>query len=130
MLRAAGDWVGDSDELFEILPNELEVERDSSAYNTIMGIIREHYFSDEAVDGFIPLFTDVFFAFPAFRAALEHAQVGTQPIYFYKFTADTNLNVFKARDAAVSHKEGKYNRCCLYFYVYTEINVGVTRCIA
>nr|ACU00116.1 carboxylesterase [Holotrichia oblita] len=54
----------------------------------------------------VQMVTDVVFGHPAYSAAKEHVKTANSPIYFYRFSADTAINIVKVNEPAISHLKG------------------------
>lgn len=114
VLRVENNWGGIIEDFFNVIPHELELERGSNAAVNLANRIEQFYFQGDQPEAgnttaLIQLFTDVFFAFPAFRTALLHAATTNESIYFYRFSADTQLNVFKLSDPFSANFSGTFD---------------------
>lgn len=111
-------------DLFNLIPTELPINRDTTASEEIKRRLIEFYVEDdEGPIDLVALFTDVFFGFPAFRTALAHAEKSEKDIFFYKFSADTELNIFRARDKPPAGTTGIYIYFfCAFFITFNILN--------
>ncbi|KAI4468856.1 carboxylesterase [Holotrichia oblita] len=91
-----------------LIPDDLEIEKDSDEAKALLQKIYDFYFDGAEPTlhnnelSLINLFTDIWFGYPSIRLALEHVKTAKNPIYFYRFSADTQLNVYKRRDPTVA----------------------------
>ncbi|GJQ76631.1 hypothetical protein Trydic_g15492 [Trypoxylus dichotomus] len=126
MLRRVNDgWEGLIKDFFNLIPSELGLKRDSSAAIDLARRIEEFYFDGDQpeegnVEALVRLFGDIFFAFPALRTALEHYRTSDEPIYLYKFSLDTDLNVFGWRDEATANIAGASHGDDLGYLFYIQ----------
>ncbi|XP_071053943.1 esterase FE4-like [Onthophagus taurus] len=91
-------------DFFAFVPDELGVLPGTPEALKLADEIKEFYQGDVEIspDFMLPLIhisTDTMFAFPARRAAVEHVKNNEYPVYFYRFSADSELNIFKRRDS-------------------------------
>lgn len=76
----------------------------------------EPKFSDESlIPGFIDLFTDTFFMHGIQNSIQLHLEHSKSPIYFYKFSMDSKLNIFKNMFPSTAGYEG-------FIYEYFKFN--------
>ncbi|GJQ65576.1 hypothetical protein Trydic_g7674 [Trypoxylus dichotomus] len=85
------------------IPPDLKIESGSKEEELLIHKIKFFYYGEEEpnrdnITGAVNLHTDYQFAFPAYRAALEHLTSALNPIYFYYFTVDAGLNYAKKLD--------------------------------
>lgn len=83
------------------IPPELEITSGSTQEKDIADRIKKFYYGDSEpsrtnITGAVNLQTDYLFSFPAHRSVMEHLKTAENPIYFYVFSADTQLNVYKS----------------------------------
>ncbi|KAK9686593.1 Carboxylesterase family [Popillia japonica] len=81
----------------EFIPEDLEIAAGSEQERALAQKIKNFYYGDNEPtrDNIMPavdLYTDFLFAFPAYRAVLKHAE-SVNDVFFYYFTADTDLNI-------------------------------------
>nr|AJP62546.1 carboxylesterase [Oxya chinensis] len=82
-----------------LLPSNIPLKKEDRI--TIARDIKRFYFEnqpleDSTIDMYADLRGDLFFVYPALVAARVQSSVpAAQPVYFYHFDADTNLNVLK-----------------------------------
>ncbi|GJQ76630.1 hypothetical protein Trydic_g15491 [Trypoxylus dichotomus] len=98
-------------DLFNLIPYDLEMEKDSDVTNELLQDIKDFYFngtdpSSNDVPSLIKIFTDTWFSFPSHKMTMEHLKTSNSPIYFYRFSADTRLNVFKLINPLNAHLPG------------------------
>lgn len=75
---------------------------------------KEPELSDEnLIPGFIDLFTDSFFTHGIQNSIQLHLDHSKSPIYFYKFSMDSTLNLFKNTFPSIARYEGY-----IYIYIY------------
>ncbi|CAH0550114.1 unnamed protein product [Brassicogethes aeneus] len=78
------------------IPQNMKVQRGSPLYKEVAHKIKKYYLGDDlkATD-FYRLFTDNYFLLGVYRSAKHHIETNDQPIYFYRFSLDTELNFLK-----------------------------------
>lgn len=85
-----------------LLPSDLNLEVGSDEESALIQKIEAFYFTETNTTSnntaIINLYTDTYFSYPTYRAATEHFKQANNSIYFYRFSADTNLNVYKLRN--------------------------------
>ncbi|XP_022905788.2 juvenile hormone esterase-like [Onthophagus taurus] len=104
LLRGATGEPQPVTDFFAFVPDELGILPGTPEALKLAEEIKEFYQGDVEISPdymlpFININTDTFFAFPARRAAVEHVKNNEYPVYFYRFSADTELNIFKQRDS-------------------------------
>nr|QIK02104.1 carboxylesterase 1 [Holotrichia parallela] len=82
------------------VPREFEIAPGSEEEAIVSQKIKEFYYGDteptrQDIAPAVDLYTDFVFGFPAYRAILEHLQTSTAEMYFYIFSAETDLNFAK-----------------------------------
>ncbi|KAI4468812.1 carboxylesterase [Holotrichia oblita] len=95
-----------------LIPADLGLEKDSNKANELLQSILDFYF--DGVEPTLPanlaalvnILTDTWFAYPSRRLTLEHLKTAENPIYFYRFSADTLLNVYKRRIPIIANFPG------------------------
>lgn len=100
------------EEPYNLIPADLRLERDSDEANELIQRILDFYFdgsepvfpADQA--SLINVLTDTWFAYPSKRLTFEHLENSENPIYFYRFSADTQLNVYKLRYSVLASFPG------------------------
>nr|XP_022905796.1 juvenile hormone esterase-like [Onthophagus taurus] len=89
-------------DFFAFVPDELGISPGTPEALELGEELRRFYEGDESppdnLQPFIDIYRDTWFALPGRKAALEHAKTNENPIYFYRFSADTAMNVYKNRD--------------------------------
>lgn len=93
------------------IPPDLQIERGSEEEAILADRIKRFYYGDEEpsrddITQAVQLHTDYTFAYPSYRAAVEHAKTARYPVYFYYFSADTLLNVFKRVEETAANFPG------------------------
>ncbi|KAI4462724.1 carboxylesterase [Holotrichia oblita] len=93
------------------IPPDLQIQPGSEEETIIANRIREFYYGDTEpspsdITQAIQLITDYRFAYPSYRVAVEHAITAQYPIYFYYFTADTLLNIYKRTEEVAANFPG------------------------
>ncbi|KAI4462718.1 carboxylesterase [Holotrichia oblita] len=93
------------------IPPDLQIQPGSEEEAIIAARIREFYYGDTEpspsdITQAIQLITDYTFAFPSYRAAKEHLKTAQYPIYFYYFSSDTLLNIFKRVEEVAANFPG------------------------
>nr|XP_022909047.1 esterase E4-like [Onthophagus taurus] len=91
-------------DFFNFVPDELGILPGTPEALKLADEIKEFYQGDVEIspDFMLPLINisrDTWYAFPARRAAVEHVKNNGYPVYFYRFSADTELNVVKRMDS-------------------------------
>ncbi|KAI4468874.1 carboxylesterase [Holotrichia oblita] len=95
-----------------LIPNDLGLEKDSDEAKALLQKIYDFYFDGAEPTlqnnelSLINLFTDIWFGYPSIRTASEHVKTAKNSIYFYRFSADTQLNVYKRKDPTVANYSG------------------------
>lgn len=89
-----------------LIPNNVNCNKGSLYSGTVAAMIKEKYFGytddDPCVWDKMPLFdvhTDVFWLRGIYSAVRSHLSVSGSPIFFYRFCADTQLNLAKRLSA-------------------------------
>ncbi|XP_049817662.1 juvenile hormone esterase isoform X2 [Aethina tumida] len=82
-----------------LVPQNIGLEPGSSLYKEAAEKIKKFYMkgkSDEDnIDNFFKLFTDNYFLLGVYESIKKHLETTNQPIYFYRFSLDTNMNFLK-----------------------------------
>lgn len=102
-------------ELFNLIPGDLNVVANTDKATAILEEIKDFYFNGNEPSftdsqPLIDIFTDVWFSYPVHRFVLEHMNTTDNPIYVYRFSADTKLNVYKLRFDSMSGFPGVLNK--------------------
>ncbi|KRT83147.1 hydrolase [Oryctes borbonicus] len=79
------------------IPTDLGISNDSKEASRVAERIKRFYYGDTEpspsdITQAVQLVTDYMFAYPSYRAAVEHLRTSQSRVYFYYFTADTVLN--------------------------------------
>ncbi|KAI4462721.1 carboxylesterase [Holotrichia oblita] len=95
----------------DYIPPDLLIQPGSEEETIIANRIREFYYGDTEpsptdIIQAIQLITDYTFAYPSYRAAVEHVRTAQYPVYFYYFSADTLLNIFKRTEEVAANFPG------------------------
>lgn len=108
------------------IPPDLQIQPGSEEETIIANRIREFYYGDTEpspsdITQAIQLITDFTFAYPSYRAAVEHARTAQYPVYFYYFTADTLLNIFKRTEEVAANFPGNF-----FFLPFFILSTNIT----
>ncbi|KAI4468811.1 carboxylesterase [Holotrichia oblita] len=118
---------------FLLNPTELRLERDSEEAVALLQKIYDFYFNGTKPTlqnnelSLINVYTDIYFAYPSIRLALEHVKTAKSPIYLYRFSADTKLNVYKRNDQTIAHYPGAAHGDELGYLFRTFIHDRIVR---
>lgn len=98
----------------DFVPTEFNFEDGSILTELVALLIRFFYYGDEEpskdnITQAINLATDFAFAFPSYRTAREYVKTAENPIYFYHFTAITDLSFFRTLDETLAAYNGLYS---------------------
>lgn len=99
-------------DFLQYIPNDLNIEKDSNISKIIVEKIKQFYvgnkdlqFSDMQPE--IDIMTDSWFWYGIYTSIRLRLAASNSPIYFYRFSADTNLNTFKKLNPITAKHPGK-----------------------
>ncbi|RZC36374.1 COesterase and/or Abhydrolase 3 domain containing protein, partial [Asbolus verrucosus] len=83
----------------KLIPFFLEIESGSKMSQEVANKIKQFYYgqqgSEQNIENFYQLHTDNYFVREIMCATKRHAQTSSCPVYLYRMSVDTKLNVFK-----------------------------------
>nr|CAI5846964.1 unnamed protein product [Callosobruchus analis] len=82
-----------------LVPASLNLRKGTGKYKEVVDKIKEFYFKGHDpksnVDNIFRVYTDNFFLYEIYRCTKLHLETNTYPIYFYRFSMETELNFMK-----------------------------------
>nr|ACU00117.1 esterase [Holotrichia oblita] len=104
------DGAGSTDiytETVNLVLRDLGIEAGTQEAADFIDRIEDFYMTSGLFDEpLVQMYTDIWFGYPPYRAAKEQQKVSNSSIYFYKFSADTALNLHKAEAADLRQYKG------------------------
>ena len=90
-------------DFFLLIPPDLRMVNGTEEATRLAAKIKYFYYGDneptpDDIKIETQIYTDAIFGFPSYRVAREQLKWTNYPVYFYRFSADTELNFFKRSD--------------------------------
>ncbi|XP_022902606.2 esterase B1-like [Onthophagus taurus] len=125
------------DDFEKMVPHTLQLPKGSEASKMIAAKIQQFFFKDspatiEHKDKYMKMGSGLFFSYPVYRIARHMVDNLNHPIYFYRFSIDAKLNLYKlARKFKANGASHTDDTCYLFKTMFTpEISPGSVEDVA